>query len=345
VTRPARRTADGEDATADSSPDAAPPGRARGARAETVEDLPPGPRPAREAPRRRREPVPARRGPAASVLRSWRTWVVPALVVLTVLAVIEAVSPDGDAGSASPLLAPPPAGPPPVVGEAPPGVGQNVAIPTAELPAGGAFPATGAGTWHVVPGTTAQVGTGRVWTYMVEVEDGITIAEGEQAFATAVDATLTDPRSWVGSGQLAVRRIDTGVPDFRVSLTAQTTARGQCGYAIRYDASCWKSDIGRVLINGARWVRGAGAFDGQLGLYRQYAINHEVGHVFNNPHVPCPVNGGLAPVMMQQSFGTANDYLAQLTEENPQGTQIPRDGKTCAPNAWPYPQGAVPAAG
>jgi hypothetical protein len=325
VTRPARRTADGEDATADSPSESAPPGRARGSRAETVEGLPPEPRPTREGPGRRR-PASARRGPAASVLRSWRTWVVPALVVLTVLAVIEAVSPDGDPGSASPLLAPV-AGPPPVVGEAPPGVGQNVDIPTAELPAGGAFPATGAGT------------------YSVDVEDGITIAEGEQAFATAVDATLTDPRSWVGSGQLAVRRIDTGVPDFRVSLSSQSTARGQCGYAIRYDASCWKSDIGRVLINGARWVRGAGAFDGQLGLYRQYAINHEVGHVFDNRHVPCPQNGALAPVMMQQSFGTANDYLAQLTEENPQGTQIPRDGKTCAPNAWPYPQGAVPASG
>jgi hypothetical protein len=339
VTRPARRTVDGEDAPADLPPDPAPSSasadRTRGTRTEVREDAP---RP------RRRQPEPARRGPAASVLRSWRFWAVPALVVLTVLAVIEAVSPDGDPGSASTLLAPP-AAPPPVVGEAPPGVGQNVHIPTAELPAGGAFPATGAGTWHVVPGTTAQAGTGRVWTYMVEVEDGITIPEGEQAFATAVDATLSDPRSWIGSGQLAVRRIDTGVPDFRVSLTAQGTARGQCGYSIRYDASCWKSDIGRVLINGARWVRGAGAFDGQLGLYRQYAINHEVGHVFNNPHVPCPVNGGLAPVMMQQTFGTANDYLAQLTEENPQGTQIPRDGKTCAPNAWPYPQGAVPVAG
>ena len=95
----------------------------------------------------------------------------------------------------------------------------------------------------------------------------------------------------------------------------------------------------------ARWVRGAAAFEGQLGLYRQYAINHEVGHVFDNPHVPCPETGGLAPIMMQQSFGTANDYLAQLTEENPQGTQIPRDGKVCRPNAWPYPQGAVTPAG
>jgi hypothetical protein len=270
--------------------------------------------------------------------------VIPALVVLTVLAVVEAFSPSGDAGSASPLLAPP-AAPTPVVTEAPPGVGQNVDIPTAELPAGGEFPVTGAGTWHVVPGTTAQAGTGRVYTYTVEVEDGTVVPEGDQAFATAVDATLTDPRSWVGSGQIAVRRIDTGVPDFRISLSAQMTARSQCGYQIRYEASCWKSDIKRVLINGARWVRGAGAFDGQLGLYRQYAINHEVGHVFDNRHVPCPQNGALAPVMMQQSFGTADDYLAQLTEENPQGTQIPRDGNVCQPNAWPYPQGAVPPAG
>jgi len=349
VTRPARRTVDGEDATADSPPDPAPAGRVRTGRTAASGDAPPDPgsRPTRAGagPRGRGpDTAPRGRGAGASVLRSWRIWAVPALVVLTVLAVIDAVSPDGDTGSAAPLLAPP-TGPPPVVGEAPPGVGQNIDIPTAELPAGGAFPETGAGTWHVVPGTTAQAGTGRVWTYTVEVEDGITIPEGEQAFATAVDATLTDPRSWVGSGQIAVRRIDTGVPDFRVSLSAQLTSRGQCGYSIRYDASCWKSDIGRVLINGARWVRGAGAFDGQLGLYRQYAVNHEVGHVFNNPHVPCPANGALAPVMMQQSFGTANDYLAQLTEENPQGTQIPRDGKTCAPNPWPYPQGAVPAAG
>jgi len=346
VTRPARRPAGGEDASADSSPDLPYSGDGRGARgrpegptATAVRERAGSGSRSGRAPARGR----ARSGPATSVLRSWRTWVVPALVVLTVLAVIEAVSPDGDAGSASPLLAPPTAAP--VVGEAPPGAGQNVDIPTAELPAGGAFPVTGSGTWHVIPGTTPQAGTGRVYTYTVEVEDGAVLPEGDQAFATAVDATLTDPRSWVGSGQIAVRRIDTGDPDFRVSLSAQMTARGQCGYAIRYEASCWKSDIGRVLINGARWVRGAGAFDGQLGLYRQYAINHEVGHVFNNPHVPCPVNGALAPVMMQQSFGTANDYLAQLTEENPQGTQIPRDGKTCQPNAWPYPQGAVAPAG
>jgi hypothetical protein len=181
-----------------------------------------------------------------------------------------------------------------------------------------------------------------VFTYTVEIEDGATLAEGDHAFGTAVAATLDDPRSWVGSGQIALRRVDASagvVPDFRVSLTSQLTTRAQCGYQIRYEASCWKSDAGRVLINGARWVRGAGAFEGQLGLYRQYAINHEVGHVFRNPHVPCGGNGDLAPVMMQQSFGVSDDYLAQLTDSSPQGVEIPRDGKVCRPNAWPFPVG------
>ena len=228
---------------------------------------------------------------------------------------------------------------PPVVGEAPRG-GAPLDIPTAVLPGGGAFPVSGAGTWHVVPGTAAQVGTGRTYTYTVEVEDGAAFADGDGAFAAAVDATLSDPRSWVGSGQIAVRRVDASspvAPDFRVSLSSQMSARDVCGYSIPYDASCWKPDIGRVVINGSRWTRGAGAFEGQLGLYRQYAVNHEVGHVFNNPHVPCPESGALAPVMMQQTFGTSDDYLAQLTEENPQGIQIPRDGKVCRPNPWPYP--------
>jgi hypothetical protein len=234
----------------------------------------------------------------------------------------------------------------PVVGEAPTGGDLADAavptVPTADLPAGGAFPVSGRGTWRVVPGTTPPVGEGRPYTYTVEIEDGAVVAEGDQAFAAAVDATLDDPRGWAGSGRIALRRVDAAAaraPDFRVSLTSQLTTRARCGYQIRYEASCWQSDLGRVLINGARWVRGAGAFEGQLGLYRQYAINHEVGHALGNQHVPCGAGGALAPVMMQQSFGVRNDYLAQLTDSSPQGGEIPRDGKACRPNAWPFPVG------
>lgn len=93
------------------------------------------------------------------------------------------------------------------------------------------------------------------------------------------------------------------------------------------------------MINAARWARGGAAFQGNLGLYRQYAINHEVGHALDIDHEYCPRAGALAPVMMQQTFGVSNNYLAQLTEAGTAGTAIPRDGAICRPNAWPYPQG------
>ena len=133
-----------------------------------------------------------------------------------------------------------------------------------------------------------------------------------------------------------VQRVDAGagvVPDFRISLTSQLTTRAQCGYQIRYEASCWKSDIGRVLINGSRWVRGAAAFEGQLGLYRQYAINHEVGHAIGYvAHQPCENDGGLAPVMMQQSFGVANSEIMALDPQMKANRTF-----VCRPNPWPFP--------
>jgi hypothetical protein len=93
------------------------------------------------------------------------------------------------------------------------------------------------------------------------------------------------------------------------------------------------------MINLARWVRGAIAFNGDMLTYHQYALNHEIGHAFGNHHVGCQSNGGLAPVMMQQTFGVANDYVARLNQVDPTNRDaVPNDHKVCKPNAWPNPQ-------
>ncbi|MGH4011114.1 MAG: DUF3152 domain-containing protein [Pseudonocardiaceae bacterium] len=46
----------------------------------------------------------------------------------------------------------------------------------------------------------------------------------------------------------------------------------------------------------------------------------------------CEANGQLAPVMMQQTWGVADDYLAVLGTD-----RVTPDGLVCQPNAWPFP--------
>ena len=215
------------------------------------------------------------------------------------------------------------------------------AITAGALPAGDPFTPAGAGTWHVVPGTAPTVGTGaRVLTYTVEVEDGLP-AELDQQFAQKVDATLADPRSWIGDGQVSFTRIDNGDPDIRISLTSQQAIRApaNCGWDIPLEASCYNGWMDRVLINDARWARGAMSYNGDLDAYRSYAVNHEVGHALGNRHQPCPANGAPAPIMMQQSWSTSDDDLAQLDPQT-----IPADGNVCVANPYPFPDNtAVPS--
>ncbi|MGW6935689.1 DUF3152 domain-containing protein [Lentzea sp. NPDC054927] len=216
-----------------------------------------------------------------------------------------------------------PAAPPP-----PP----RVYASSSDLPDGPDFPATGAGTFHVVQGAGEVVGTGPLRTYAVEVEDGVTV--DEQAFSAFVDATLTDPRGWTAGGARSVRRV-SGAASVRIRLASQQTARNVCGYEIPVDVSCRDGNF--VVLNAARWFRGAVAFLPDLTSYRQYMVNHEVGHAFGQNHRPCEVAGGPAPVMMQQTFSVSNDEIVRITNGVPQGAFIPRDGKVCRPNGWPNP--------
>ncbi len=288
----------------------------------------------------------------------WRVLLVPVLVVVTALVVVDTTSGGGplgggpsaaegtNTGGADGTAG---AGDEPVVEENP-AEPIDLDIPTAELPEGGAYTEEGEGTWQVVPlgeGDGDRVGEAEpLYTYTVEVEDGLDPASfaGADSFAAVVEGTLSDPRSWAGTGDVSLQRVgeDAPDPDFRVSLTSPATTKqpGMCGSAIPYEASCnLGGQIDRVVINLARYVRGALAFDADLTGYRQYVINHEVGHALRHGHVGCATDGELAPVMMQQTFGVANDYVSELNSRaGGDPDSVPADGKTCEPNAWPNPQ-------
>lgn len=278
----------------------------------------------------------------------WRIYAIPILIAITVLAFLQTTregerpdttaaadqagdNPAGDAEQA-PEVAEQPAVPP------------NLNIPTAELPEGPQYAKSGKGQWDILPGSSERIGKGGdLFTYTIEVEQGIDLASlgGNESFAALVDSTLADPRGWTSTGQVSLQRVDGGQePDIRISLSTPDTVHKTefCGNQIKYESSCWRRDVSRVMINLARWARGAVAFGGDIGNYRSYAINHEIGHAFGRGHVGCPKDGELAPVMMQQSFGVANDYVAQLNNKAGYTDPVNADGKTCVYNAWPNPQ-------
>lgn len=208
-----------------------------------------------------------------------------------------------------------------------------------ELPDGGDYQHSGPDTFRVIGGTTDRVGAPEAenFSYTVEVEDGIDTADfgGDDSIAQMVDATLSNPKSWTADGQVAFRRVDSGEPEFRVSLTTPETVRTNCGYSIELETSCYNSATKRVYLNLARWVRGAVGFEGDIGSYRQYQINHEVGHAIGHPeHRPCSADGALAPIMMQQTLSLRNSDLVVLDSES----GMPDNDDTCRYNPWPFPE-------
>jgi uncharacterized protein DUF3152 len=249
----------------------------------------------------------------------WRAYALPLLTVATLLALVDAAAtsapgrhlPTGTAAVQSAIPAAPASG-----SEVAEGEGQ----PTEKLPApssAAGYVERGAGTVSVVDGSSAVYGSGPLERFVVEVEDGID-ADG-QGFAAAVEATLGDARSWGSGGRMSFQRVGVaeaagGDYDFRVTLVSPGSMETWCpGVGTGGYTSCRYGE--RAVINLARWETAVPDYAGDIATYRQYVVNHEVGHALGHGHEQCPGPGLPAPVMEQQTLGL-------------QG---------CTKNAWPYP--------
>ena len=150
----------------------------------------------------------------------WRAYALPVLIALTGVVVYQTIT--GTSAPAPKEAEGPVQGPPTIgvagtqiIGAPPKGLTQfDVNLPTGILPEGGPFTEVGAKTWHIVPGTTPKVGEGtaKVFTYTIEVEDGVdtTTFGGDDGFARMVSETLANPKSWTHNPQFAFTRIDSG---------------------------------------------------------------------------------------------------------------------------------------
>ncbi len=175
----------------------------------------------------------------------------------------------------------------------------------------------GPGTYRIVAGTGEVAGqSGTLLRYRVAVEDGITNVD-PAGFAAAAEKTLGDPRSWIAGGDIRLQRVGPDAAyDFTLYLATPKTVDALCAPLLTDGyTSCRNGNS--VAINLARWLLGVPNYGASMEVYREYAINHEVGHRLGHGHELCTGNGKLAPVMEQQTLGLHG----------------------CVANAWPYVEG------
>jgi hypothetical protein len=123
---------------------------------------------------------------------------------------------------------------------------------------------------------------------------------GDELTATAM-ATLTDARGWGQSGftfvldEASELTVVLAEPDRVDELCAPLQTRGY--------ASCQNGPI--VALNAERWRNAIPDWDGSIADYREYLVNHEVGHLIGlrHPTERCPDGVPRSAVMEPQTAG------------------------------------------
>ena len=170
--------------------------------------------------------------------------------------------------------------------------------------------------WPAVPvgavDRTGDHGAELRWSLQLDPSLGLDAA----GTAAEVTAALHHPRGWARQRRL-VQVEQPALADIRILIAGRDVVKRLCteaGLEMDRPSSCWTGRY--AAIDGQLWRHGVPWFD-DLATYRDYAINHEVGHGVGRHHERCPGAGEPAPVMVQQTLGL--------------------DG--CLPNPWPFPGG------
>ena len=133
-----------------------------------------------------------------------------------------------------------------------------------------------------------------------------TVVANFEDFRAKVAETLSDARGWVRGG-LRFVEVSSG-QDLNIVLSDAANLEGYNGYCSG-SLSC-TSGYNEVIINDERWREGTAETAGGLSIrdYQNMVVNHEVGHWLGhyNHTEACEVNGGVAPIMLQQSTGLRN---------------------------------------
>jgi hypothetical protein len=169
---------------------------------------------------------------------------------------------------------------------------------------GSAYPVPARGGGHFAVAAKSRPSSahsGRLIRFDVRVERGLRVDADQAALLMA--AVLDDDRSWGSTDHVRFRLVPRGSrADLHAYVATPGTTDRLCAPLLtRGRVSCQNGR--RVVLNAARWVRGAPTFGRDTANYRRYLVNHEFGHALGHQHVRCPGRGRLAPVMLQQTKG------------------------------------------
>ncbi|GAB3714142.1 hypothetical protein GCM10028815_31120 [Mariniluteicoccus flavus] len=197
-------------------------------------------------------------------------------------------------GSAAPT--PAATGPAPAPGARPPAP----APPRPGAPAA-AIPAAGSGKTRTAAFVRpAPQREGRAVRVRVEVENELPF--DVEAVAREAADVLQDRRSWTGRGTVHFDFVGDQPSDLTIYvITPETTDKHCRPLDTGGQVSCQNGR--NVNLNALRWDQAVPDYRGDIPLYRQYLVNHEVGHFLGHGHVECPGPGQKAPVMQQQTKG------------------------------------------
>jgi uncharacterized protein DUF3152 len=134
--------------------------------------------------------------------------------------------------------------------------------------------------------------------YTIKIDDKYHL--NKNLIINKIKNTLNDKRGWIKFGYIFEYVDSKKNADFIITFKDNDEIVDICDLA---GLSCADTNENIIYFNLYRWKKGSNKSMLNLDDYRNYVINHEVGHILGKHHIPLGKKGTKAPIRIQQTVG------------------------------------------